>query len=132
MGRESKLLNIAWELKNLWSYLTRQELSEYFGVSERTLFTYSKKLELPKKIDKDIEPKTGEPVNVWVYNKDKKKYVRTTFRNWEHFVVWQRAQSHPIHLDTIEKDGHKYVICKFFENKTKEAEQYENEICKNL
>ena len=36
MGR---LEEIAYELKNLWSYLTRQELSEYYGVSERTLFT---------------------------------------------------------------------------------------------
>ena len=50
MGR---LEEIAYELKNLWSYLTRQELSEYYGVSERTLFTYSKKLNLPKKIDRN-------------------------------------------------------------------------------
>ena len=47
MGR---LEEIAYELKNLWSYLTRQELSEYYGVSERTLFTYSKKLNLPKRL----------------------------------------------------------------------------------
>lgn len=131
MGRESKLLNIAWELKNLWDHLTRHELSEYFGVSERTLFTYSKKLDLPKKIDKTVE-ETIEPVNVWVFNKETHKYTRTTFKNWQHFVVWQKAQPHPIQLDTLEKDGHKYVICKFFPNKTKEAEQYEKEICKNL
>lgn len=121
-----KLEEIAYELKNLWTYLTRQELAEYYGISERTLFTYSKKLNLPKKIDKNIQVKTGTPVDLWIH-KDK-KYVRQTFKNWEHFTKWQNAQSRNIKIDTMTRNGKNYVICDFMSKKP-EAKLYEDSLC---
>ena len=122
----SRLEEIAYELKNLWSYLTRQELSEYYGVSERTLFTYSKKLDLPKKIDKNVVPKTGNPVSIWIHQGN--KYVRQDFKNWEHFTKWEKAQSRSIRINTMEKNGNSYVTCEFL-NKKPEAEAYEKSLC---
>ena len=133
MGRESKVLDIAWELKNLWNYLTRKELRDYYGVSERTLYTYSKQLNLPKKIDRVTEPIHQEQnVFIWNYDKDTNKYKKMTFKNWDHFVVWSKAQSYPITIDSMERDGQRYVICKHCPTKSKEAEEYEKEICKHL
>lgn len=117
-----KLKEIAYELKNLWQYLTRQELSEYYGISQRTLFTYSKKLELPKKIDRNIQQKTGTPVELWI-RKDN-KYVKQTFKNWEHFTKWQNAQSRCIRINSKNENGKNYIICDFL-NKKPEAEKYE-------
>lgn len=122
----SRLEEIAYELKNLWGYLTRKELSDYYGISERTLFTYSKKLELPKKIDKNVVEKTGKPVNIYV-NRDG-KYIRQTFKNWEHFTKWEKAQSRSIKIDTLEKNGNKYVTCDFL-GKKEDAKQYEKSLC---
>ena len=122
----SKLEEIAYELKNLWGYLTRKELSDYYGVSERTLFTYSKKLELPKKIDKNVVEKTGKPVDLWIHKDN--KYVRQTFKNWEHFTKWEKAQSRSIKIGTLEKDGKSYVTCDFL-NKKPEAVKYEQSLC---
>jgi len=139
MGRESKLLNIAWELKNLWKNLTRKELSEYYDVSERTLYTYSKQLNLPKKIDKGMEnpimdPKVPAtmPVDIWIHDKVERKYKKQSFKNWKHFVFWSKAQPYPVILDTMERDGHTYTVCKFSNNKIKEAEEYEKQLCKTL
>lgn len=123
MGR---LEEIAYELKNLWSYLTRQELSEYYGVSERTLFTYSKKLNLPKKIDRNVQEKTGKPVELWIH-KDH-KYVRQTFKNWEHFTKWTNAQSRSICINTMTRNGKNYVTCDFL-NKKEDAKKYEDSLC---
>jgi len=122
----SRLEEIAYELKNLWGYLTRKELSDYYGISERTLFTYSKKLELPKKIDKNVVEKTGQPVNIYV-NRDG-KYIKQTFKNWEHFTKWEKAQSRSIQIGTLEKNGNKYVTCDFL-NKRPEAIKYEQSLC---
>ncbi len=121
-----KLLEIAYELKNLWTYLTRQELSEYYGISERTLFTYSKKLNLPKKIDRNIIAKTGKPVDLWIHRDH--KYVKQTFKNWEHFTKWQNAQSRAIKIDTMNKNGKSYVICDFLQKK-QDAKTYEDSLC---
>ena len=139
MGRESRVVSIAWELKNLWEHLTRKELSDYFNVSERTLYTYSKQLNLPKKVDKNMDnPITNskkpedQPVEVWIHNKEEKKYNKHTFKNWLRFVLWTKAQSHPVILDTMNKNGKTYMTCKFSETKHKEAEQYEKELCKQL
>ena len=133
MGRESKVLGIAWELKNLWNYLTRKELSDYYGVSERTLYTYSKQLNLPKKIDKVTEPIHQEQnVSIWVYNKDTKKYKKMLFKNWDHFVVWSKAQSYPITIDSMEKDGNRYITCKHSDTKTKAAREYEKTLYEAL
>lgn len=137
MGRESKVVSIAWELKNLWEHLTRKELSDYYGVSERTLYTYSKQLNLPKKIDKVVEnPITNtaadNPVEVWIHNKEEKKYSKQTFKNWLQFVFWTKAQSHPVILDTMNRDGKTYMTCKFSDNKIEAAEKYEKELCKHL
>lgn len=133
MGRESKVLDIAWELKNLWNYLTRKELSDYYGVSERTLYTYSKQLNLPKKIDRATDLIQQEQnVFIWNFDKETNKYKKMTFKNWDHFVVWSKAQSYPITIDSMEKDGHRYVTCKHLSTKIKEAEEYEKQICKNL
>ena len=137
MGRESKLVSIAWELKNLWEHLTRQELSEYYGISERTLYTYSKQLNLPKKIDRAVDnpiTKTAadNPVEVWIHNKEEKNFTRHLFRNWLQFVFWTKAQSHPVILDTMNRDGKTYMTCKFADSKVKAAEKYEKELCKTL
>lgn len=120
-----KLKEIAYEFKNLWQYLTRQELSEYYGVSQRTLFTYSKKLNLPKKIDRNLPQKTGTPVELWIHRDN--KYVKQTFKNWEHFTKWQSAQSRCIRIDSKNKDGKNYIICDFL-NKKPEAKLYESKL----
>lgn len=121
----SRLEEIAYELKNLWGYLTRKELSEYYGVSERTLFTYSKKLDLPKKIDRNVPERKGDPVNIWIHKDN--KYIKQTFKNWEHFTKWEKAQPRSMRINTMQKDGKSYVTCDFL-NKRSDAIEYENSV----
>lgn len=125
----SKVLQIAYELKNLWSYLTRQELSEYYGISERTLFTYSKKLNLPKKVDRNVVPKVGTPVHLWVNTND--RYEEYTFKNWEHFATWQKAQPRNIYINSMVKDGKTYITCDFL-GKKQDAINYESQLGSKL
>ena len=122
--RESKLRGIAFELKNLWSYLTRQELCEYYSITDRTLYNYQNKLSLPRKINE--QAKKGDRT-ISIYVKDNGKYKKQCFKSWEHFVVWEKAQSHSIKLDSINKDGKSYITCDFLQ-KRKEAKQYEDSL----
>lgn len=113
--KESKIAEIAFELTKLWTYLTRQELCNYFDISGRTLYTYSKKLNLPKKVDTEqiAENAYNNKQNVILYvSQPNKNYKRQIFKNWEHFVIWSKSQSHPFRLDTIEKNGKKYMVAK--------------------
>ena len=75
--RESKLRGIAFELKNLWSYLTRQELCEYYSITDRTLYNYQNKLSLPRKINE--QAKKGDRT-ISIYVKDNGKYKKQCFR----------------------------------------------------
>lgn len=121
--RESKLKSIAYELKNLWTYLTRQELCAYYDVSERTLCNYKNKLGLPKNIS--TETKIDKPVKIYI--KEGNSYNPQSFKSWEHFAIWEKAQSHSIKIDTVEKGGKSFVTCEFL-NKRPEAIKYENSL----
>lgn len=122
--KESKLVEVAFELTKLWNYLTRQELCNYFNISGRTLYTYSKKLNLPKKIDTEqiTETTYNNKDNIILYvSQPNKNYKKQIFKNWEHFTIWAKSQSHPFRLDTIEKNGKKYMVAKM--DRTREIKE---------
>ena len=120
----SKLKDIAYELKNLWGYLSRKELCEYYNITDRTLYNYQNKLELPKKLNSD-PIKEDKPISVLVNRNG--KYEKQTFKNWQHFAVWEKAQSHSIKIDSVNKKGQSYITCDFLA-KRKDAEQYEKSL----
>lgn len=91
----SRLEQIAYELKNLWKYLTRNEICEYFNITDRTLYNYQKKLNLPK--NESIEMKVSKPITVYMNTEDN-KLRKQVFKNYKHFVVWSKAQSHPFKI----------------------------------
>ena len=122
--RGSRLKGIAFELKNLWGYLTRQELCEYYNITDRTLYNYQNKLNLPRKINEQAK-KADNIINLWV--QEDGTYKQKCFKNWEHFVIWQKAQPCSIKIDTMTKAGKSYVICDFLQKK-QEATQYENSL----
>ena len=88
----SKLEEIAYELKNLWQHLSRQELCEYYDVTERTLCNYKNKLNLPKNNCKGLT--TTNPISVYINTPDN-SIKKQIFKSWNHFVIWSKAQSHP-------------------------------------
>ena len=88
----SRFKEIGYELSKLWKYLTRQELCEYFGISDRTLYRYQSKLELDKTNQEVI--KSNKNISIYINTPDN-KVKRQTFKSWQHFVVWTKAQSHP-------------------------------------
>ena len=122
--RESRLKGIAFELKNLWSYLTRQELCEYYDITDRTLYNYQNKLQLPRKINEEAK-KPEKDVCIWI--NENGKYRKQSFKSWEHFVIWQKAQSHSIKIDSITRSGKSYITCDFLQKK-KEAKLYEDSL----
>lgn len=114
----SKLESITHELKILWNYLTRQELSEYYGVTERTLYNYKKKLNLSNTPGQGVTVpnmkktySSKDKVEIWIHD-GTNKYKKTTFQNWEHFSVWSKTHKNMV-INTMNKDGHKYITCKF-------------------
>jgi len=64
---------------------------------------------------------------VKIYIKDEKGYTPQSFKSWEHFAIWEKAQSHSIKIDTVTRGGKSYVTCEFL-NKRPEAERYENSL----
>lgn len=127
-----KLKEIAYELSKLWNYLTRQELCDYYGVTDRTLYNYQKQLGLDKKKGlleerQDLEKlyNSKDCVILYVQN-GPNNYKRTVFKNWNHFAVWSKAQAHPMAIDTMEKNGKTYTICRMDLNrKIPQAIEYE-------
>ncbi len=133
--RTSKLHTIGYELSNLWNHLSRIELCEYFNISRRTLYTYSQKLNLPKKVDKVVKAtETENPLNVYISNpakssKSLKSYKRQTFNSWEKFAIWSKAQRHPFRIDTLEKNNKTYVTINMDTNTiVSEAEKFETKM----
>lgn len=120
----SRLKGIAYELKNLWESFTRQELCDYYDITSRTLYTYSKKLDLPKKIDKNIQNEENK-VELWLHKND--EYQKQTFRNWDQFAKWSKAQSCNIRIGSHIEDGKNYVTCDFL-NKKEEAKIFEKSL----
>ena len=111
----SKLEEITHELKILWNYLTRKELCDYYSVTDRTLYNYRKKLDLPAKpgegitVTNTVKKGNGkDSVELWIH-KDK-KYHKTTFKNWEHFSVWAKAHKSMV-INTMVRNGSKYITC---------------------
>lgn len=98
-----KLEEIAYEFKNLWQHLSRQELCEYYNVTERTICNYKNKLNLSKNICKGL--KVSNPLSVYVNTPDNKT-KKQTFKSWNHFVIWSKAQGHPFKI----VDGNKINI----------------------
>ena len=99
-----KLEDIGYELTKLWKHLTRQELCEQFGISDRSLYRYQSALGLDTKMQNPI--KAGKPLSVFINTKDN-QIVKKTFKGWQHFVVWSKAQSHPYRIispETISMD----------------------------
>ena len=117
----SKLKDIAYELKNLWDYLSRKELCDYYNITDRTLYNYQNKLHLPKKLNAD-PIKEDKPISILV-NKNG-KYETQKFKNWEHFAIWEKAQSHSIRIDSKLKNGKSMITCDFL-CKRIDAEKYE-------
>lgn len=117
----SKLKDIAYELKNLWDYLSRKELCDYYNITDRTLYNYQNKLHLPKKLNTD-PIKEDKPISILV-NKNG-KYEIQKFKNWEHFAIWEKAQSHSIRIDSKLKNGKSMITCDFL-CKRIDAEKYE-------
>lgn len=87
-----KLKEIAYELTKSWEHMSREDLCEYFGVSDRTLFRYQSKLGLGTNNLESME--TTNPIKVFINTSDN-KIKNQTFKNWQHFAVWTKAQSHP-------------------------------------
>lgn len=127
-----KLKEIAYELSKLWKYLTRQELCMYYGVTDRTLYNYQNKLGLDKKKGlleerQDLERlyNSKDCVTLYVQNRPN-NFKKITFKNWQHFVVWSKAQSHPMRIDTMKKNGKTYTICRMdLDRKIPQAIEYE-------
>lgn len=118
----AKLKEIAFEFKTLWNYLTRKELCEYYSVTDRTLYNYQHKLNLPKHNVIDAKVSNPQPVTIWIH--ENHKYKKKTFENWDRFAIWQKAQSQSIKIDTMQRDGKSYVTCDFI-GKKPEAIEYE-------
>ena len=91
----AKLEEIAYELSKLWNYHTREELCEYFNISDRTLYRYQSKLELNKVTQKPIKAKNS--LSVYLNTKDN-KVKKQDFKSWLHFVAWSKAQPHPYRI----------------------------------
>ena len=105
------------KLKRTASKIMINQIENYYN---------AKKLNLPKKIDRNVQEKTGKPVELWIH-KDH-KYVRQTFKNWEHFTKWTNAQSRSIRINTMTRNGKNYVTCDFL-NKKEDAKKYEDSLC---
>lgn len=120
----AKLKEIAYELKNLWDYLSRKELCEYYSITDRTLYNYQNKLNLSKKVNTD-PIKMDKPMTILVNRNG--KYEKLIFKNWQHFVVWEKAQSHTIKIDSTVKNGQTILVCDFL-SKRKEADKYEKSL----
>ena len=105
----SRLDEISDELKKLWTKLSRQELCEYYEITDRTLYNYQNKLGLPKKGNEKLSTVTN-PIVVFM-NKSNNETKKQVFKNWEHFVIWSKAQSYSyriissneIHIDYSKK-----------------------------
>ena len=126
--KQSKLKQIAFELTQLWSNFTRQELCDVFHISSKTLYRYSKELNLPKKIDKVTQEKINpkEQVCLWIKQEPQSKtFKRTAFKNWQQFSTWTKAQSRPIKIDVLEQNGKRYTTCVFNSKKKPEAIEFE-------
>ena len=99
--KQSKLKQIAFELTQLWSNFTRQELCDVFHISSKTLYRYSKELNLPKKIDKVTQEKINpkEQVCLWIKQEPQSKtFKRTAFKisSWYRFWKWNSWNSFKI------------------------------------
>ena len=110
-----KFEEIAYELKKTWNYLTREELCDYFGISDRSLYRYQSKLELTKETQKPL--KANQTVPIYINTPDN-KVKKQTFKSWQHFVVWAKAQSHPF----VISDGN--VINMDYKRTTDEARKF--------
>ena len=136
MTQLERVLGIAYELKTLWGFLTRKELSEYYGVSERTLYTYSKMLQLPKKNDRNhiVQKQKGLsslPVEIHVKNPQTNIYEKKVFPDWGHFALWTKAQSHSIVLNSVKGNSNTKITCSFSEEK-EPARKYREALTKLL
>lgn len=129
MGRANKLGEIAYELKNLWNSLSRQELCDYYGVTDRTLYNWQKILNLPKNTNE--AKAVTNPITVYVQKEDSKTYGKTIFKDWDHISNWFKAQKYPVIIDTLVRNDKKHVVCKFNKKALKaDALKLEKELMK--
>lgn len=105
-----KLVEIAYEFKNLWNTLSKEELSDYYNVTTRTIYNYQQKLGLPK--NTNVTQEVTNPITVYVQNSEK-TYGKKVFKSWEHISNWFKAQRNPVIIDTLTKNNKKHVVCKF-------------------
>lgn len=111
-----KMDRIAFEFSKLWKYLTKDELCEYFDITTPTFNKYQTRLKLDKQ-DKRTLTSSKHQIEVTVNTYDNKKQKRT-FKSWEHFTVWTKAQAHPIRI--TDKDNINIDYTRW----TDEAKQY--------
>ena len=64
-----------------------------------------------------------------IYNYD--RYEEYTFKNWEHFATWQKAQPRNIYINSKVKDGKTYITCDFLDKK-QDAIDYESQLGSKL
>jgi len=88
----AKFKEIAYELSKMWKYLTREEIRDYFGISDRSLYYYQSTLGLKKEMQTPL--KAGKSMSVYINTKDN-QIKKQTFKSWEHFAAWSKAQAHP-------------------------------------
>lgn len=92
-----KLEEIGYELAKTWKYLTRQEICDYFGISDRTLYRYQDKLNLTKEMQTNPLKAAKYGVSI-IMNTPDNKVKQQNFKSWEHFAVWTKAQAHPYRI----------------------------------
>ena len=90
MGRFEE---IAYELAKVWNSLTREEIRDWFDISDRSLYRYQNMLQLRKETQKPIT-KSNSVVPMYINTPDN-KVQKKQFKSWEHFVLWTKSQEHP-------------------------------------
>ena len=93
MGRFEE---IAYGLTKVWDSLTRQEICEWFGISDRSLYRYQTMLQLRKETQKPIT-KSNSVVPMYINTPDN-KVQKKQFKSWDHFVLWTKSQEHPYRI----------------------------------
>lgn len=92
-----KFEEIAYGLTKVWDYLTREEICDWFGISDRSLYRYQSQLELRKESQKPITKSNSMSVPIYINTPDN-KVKKQTFKSWEHFVLWSKSQEHPYRI----------------------------------
>lgn len=115
----SKLQEIGFELSKMWQHMTREELCEQLNISNRTLYRYQSMLGLETKAQNPI--KAEKEMFVFINTKDN-KVKKQTFKSWNHFAIWSKAQSHPFRITDKE------VINIDYSKQTDEAKKFYKEL----